>query len=394
MRILVLAPQPFFQVRGTPIAVRSLVRALSRDGHRIDLLVYHEGDDVDLYGVNLHRIRNLPWIRDIPPRFSIKKLICDMAMLRKSVSLMRNRSYDVIHAVEESVFIAKALSKVTGVPYVYDMDSSLPEQLGAQFRLPGFAIRMLEPFETRAIRGSVGVVAACSSLETRAREIDPGKPVLRLEDVSVLESVEPEPDLEHRWNIQGPVLMYVGNLEPYQGIDLLLEAFRHALASRSDSHLVIIGGSDSRIRQFRRTAELLEIGERTHFLGERPISELKAYLQQATILVSPRSHGTNTPSKIYSYLDSGRPVLATRMEAHTQVLDDSISVLAEPDAISMSDAMIRLLEDPALRKELAHRAKTRLDDEHSVEAFERKLCEFYGQLVKKPVVRRVREKIS
>lgn len=394
MRILVLAPQPFFQVRGTPIAVRSLVRALSRDGHRIDLLVYHEGDDVDLYGVKLHRIRNLPWIRDIPPRFSIKKLICDMAMLRKSISLMRNHSYDVIHAVEESVFIAKVLSKVTGVPYVYDMDSSLPEQLGAQFRLPEIGIRMLKPFEAWAVRGSVGVVAVCSSLERRARKIDPDKPVLRLEDVSVLESVESESDLERRLDIQGPVLMYVGNLEPYQGIDLLLEAFRHALASRPDPHLVIIGGSDSRIRQFRRTAELLEIGERTHFLGERPISELKAYLQQATILISPRSHGTNTPSKIYSYLDSGRPVLATRMEAHTQVLDDSISVLAEPDAISMSDAMIRLLEDPALREELAHRARTRLDDEHSVEAFERKLCEFYGQLENKPLVRRVREKIS
>ena len=45
-------------------------------------------------------------------------------------------------------------------------------------------------------------------------------------------------------------------------------------------------------------------------------------LLAADVLVSPRLKGLNTPMKIYSYLDSGSAVLATRLRTHTQVLDD------------------------------------------------------------------------
>ena len=53
------------------------------------------------------------------------------------------------------------------------------------------------------------------------------------------------------------------------------------------------------------------------------------------MLVSPRLKGLNTPMKIYSYLDSGSAVLATRLRTHTQVLDDGIAYLVEPEPVAL-----------------------------------------------------------
>lgn len=68
-----------------------------------------------------------------------------------------------------------------------------------------------------------------------------------------------------------------------------------------------------------------------HFLGAQPVALLSAvYLAQADILVSPRSKGSNTPMKLYSYLASGKPILATNLWTHTQVLTAASAVLTEP----------------------------------------------------------------
>ena len=60
MKILFLAPQPFYTERGTPIAVKLAVTALCRDGHQVDLLTYHQGQDIDIPGMRLFRAGRPP----------------------------------------------------------------------------------------------------------------------------------------------------------------------------------------------------------------------------------------------------------------------------------------------------------------------------------------------
>lgn len=112
-------------------------------------------------------------------------------------------------------------------------------------------------------------------------------------------------------------------------------------------------------------------------MGPRPQSQLAYFLEQADILVSPRIQGENTPMKIYSYLDSGRPLVATRLPTHTQVLDDGISLLVEPNAEAMSRGFNQLLEHPEQGQTLALAAKERVDSQYSLEAYRRKLSDFY-----------------
>ena len=85
--------------------------------------------DVKIPNCRIVRIAKLPGIRGIRPGFSIKKVICDLFMARKLLVMLRENRYDLIHAVEESVFPASAAQRLFGIPFIYDMDSALSEQM-------------------------------------------------------------------------------------------------------------------------------------------------------------------------------------------------------------------------------------------------------------------------
>jgi glycosyltransferase involved in cell wall biosynthesis len=391
LKILVLAPHPFFQARGTPLAVRRVLEFLSSRGHELDLLTFHEGEDVEIPNCRIHRIARPLWIRNIRPGFSVKKVVCDVFMFVKCLRMVRRNRYDLIHAVEESAFIAAAMQRFSGIPYVYDMDSSLAEQLVNTYPGLQFAFATLRRCEAVAVRHSLGVLTVCAALEDVALGHAPDKPIGRVEDTTLL-----VPDRRLSGNGQGaesllppavdgqsPVAMYVGNLEHYQGIGLLLEGFRHALLRVPTAHLVIVGGMKEDIAHYRRRATQLGIASRVHFLGPRPISALDGLFRRADVLVSPRLKGLNTPMKIYSYLDSGTAVLATRLRTHTQVLDDRTAYLVEPEPEALGDGLVELLTDPALRERLATQAKAYVQREFTPEAAHRKLGSFYTMMESK-----------
>ena len=102
---------------------------------------------------------------------------------------------------------------------------------------------------------------------------------------------------------------------------------------------MLAGGRPDQIEAARRQAAAAGIGPATIFAGQRPAEEIPAYLDAADVLVSPRSLGTNTPLKIYQYLRSGRPIVATRLLTHTQVLDDDVAFLTEatPEGFACRD---------------------------------------------------------
>lgn len=383
MRILVLAPHPFFQARGTPLAVRRVLEFLSARGHQLDLLTFHEGEDVTIPNCRIHRIVKPLGIRNIRPGFSFKKVVCDVLMLGKCLRMVRQNRYDLIHAVEESAFIAAAMQLLTGIPYVYDMDSSLAEQLVDAYPSLQFAFNTLRRCEALAVRRSLGVLTVCAALEDVAHGHDPEKTIGRVEDTTLLGSdpVGGNGDAGLPAGV-GPVplAMYVGNLEHYQGIDLLLQGFRHALARVPQAHLIIVGGLQDDIAHYRRRAAQLGLNSQVHFLGPRPIASLSVLLKRADVLVSPRLKGLNTPMKIYSYLDSGTAVLATRLRTHTQILDDHTAYLVEPEPEALGNGLADLLSDPALRQRLASQAKAYVQQEFTPEAAERKLGSFYSMM--------------
>ena len=151
MNVLLLAPQPFYRERGTPIAVRLLAETLCSLGHSVDLLVYHEGEEISHPGLRLLRAPAPPLVRDVPIGFSWKKLACDVSLTASFVRHARPGRYDVVHAVEEAVFPAVWLRRRHRAAVVCDMDSDLVDQLVGTSRLRGLLRGALDATVRRAL---------------------------------------------------------------------------------------------------------------------------------------------------------------------------------------------------------------------------------------------------
>jgi glycosyltransferase involved in cell wall biosynthesis len=372
MKILLLAPQPFYQERGTPIAIKLLLDILAQRGDRVDVITYHEGENIALRGVKLHRTPALPFLRNIRPGFSPKKLLCDALMLLKALWMAGRGHYDYVHAVEEAAFIAFLLKLLFRVPYLYDMDSSLSGQLTDKIGALKPLLPLLRGAENVVIRHAEAVVPVCDALRDDAAKAG-AKKIAVLYDVPIPAEVcaVPVENLRARLGIRGTLALYVGNLEPYQGIDLLLESFWLAAEERTTLDLVIIGGKPADIQKYMGICRDLGIDRRVHFLGAKPVAQLAAYLAQADILLSPRITGSNTPMKLYSYLESGKPVLATNLWTHTQVLNAETALLTDSVPRAYADGLLRLAHDAALRARIGAAGRRLIETKYNYESFYR-----------------------
>lgn len=393
MKILVLAPIPFYQERGTPIAVDLLLRSLSQAGHEVDAIVYGEGEDRQYPGVTIHRIRSFFCKGGIRPGFSLKKIYCDIYLAIKFIRLFFSRRYDVVHAVEESVFIAMTFCPLFRIPYIYDMDSSMVTQILDKFKWMKPLEKPLRFIESLPVRGSKIVVPCCDALgyDIQKYRKGEGKPVIVLKDISLLDKnrITPTSGINVKQFVteqlnppdpeQTKIVMYIGNLESYQGVDLMLEGFARSLEQEQMEHLVlvIVGGEEVHIDLYRKQAEKMGIAHAVCFMGRQPVADLYALMMQADALISPRIQGVNTPMKVYSYLDSGVPVVATRLPTHTQVMNDSVSCLVEPDAVNLAQGIRMVLTEEHQARQWADNAVKLIESEHSYAAFDRavnKIC--------------------
>lgn len=379
MRILQLAPHPFFQERGTPIDVLLVLRVLvERPDTKVDLVVYHEGNDVDLPNLTIYRIPRLPFMRNIRPGFSLKKLICNTLMFFQGWRLLRRHHYDLIHAGEESVFFAQFFQLLFRIPYVYDLDSSVAQQIVEKKPWLWPLAPLFNALEARAIRSSLANLPVCNALAELC-EAKGSRKTMTIHDISQLKHPgSPQRGwLKAQLGIQHKVLLYIGNLEKYQGIDLLLEAFRIACQKTNEVDVVVIGGTPEDIALYRAKAECLGIASKTHFLGPRSFDQLEDYLAEADILACPRIRGINTPMKIFPYLHSGRPVLATDLYTHNQRLSQHEAYLAPADPHGFAQGIVELAENEALVRQLAQNGMAFVEREHTYEAHHRRLNQAY-----------------
>lgn len=383
MNILFLAPQPFYEERGTPIATRWALETLAAAGHNIDLLTYPIGQDVQIKGVTLCRSSGRKNWRSIPIGFSGRKLLCDLTLGWRMMLMLRRKKYDVIHAVEESIFLALVARWFCRAKLVYDMDSMMSDQLAEKWPWLKGVLRFLNFFEARAVRRANLILPVCESLAERAKQLGAQCPVHILHDIAI-ECAEAGnvDDLRSKLGIRGPLALYVGNLEHYQGIDLLLEGLARVSQKKApgDLQMVIVGGKQADVDAYRAKAESLGLGAIVHFLGPRPLGHLPLYLKQADILVSPRLKGINTPLKIYSYMLSGKAILATDIASHTQVLDHNCAMLVAPDSQSFGNGLQVLAGNSAMRKQLGAEAERRALARHTMAVYRKTLLAAYDCL--------------
>ncbi len=388
MKILLIAPEPFFEIRGTPLAILQLVKVLSKLGHRVDILTYHIGKDVKVKNVVIYRISDLPFIKYVPIGPSYIKLSLDFFLFFKALRMCIKNHYDIIHAVEESVFFGAILKGIFHIPMIYDMDSSISEQLAQGKLFNNYIFLKIIPFlEKWAIRNSTLVLTVCSSLTEIVFSDFPQKKVFQLEDIpmnSEKQNVSQKEVLALKRKLglsDELIILYTGNFESYQGIGLLIRSIPRAAKAEPNMKILLVGGERDHIETMEKLATRLEVENFLIFTGKMPPNVISMYTALADILISPRTEGTNTPLKIFTYLKSGKPIVATNLSTHTQVLNENISMLVDPTPEGIAQGIISLLRDKELRVKMGRRGKAFVEKNYSYARFVKKVREIYDYVL-------------
>jgi glycosyltransferase involved in cell wall biosynthesis len=229
------------------------------------------------------------------------------------------------------------------------------------------------------------VIVVCQELATTVREIREDVPTVLIENApGAGESAATGDGARVRASLglspDTPVVLYTGTFEPYQGLDLLYGAMKLVLAAKPAVRLVLVGGDPAQVESARRQIATTGITAAVVLTGQRPPGEIPSYLDAATVLVSPRSSGTNTPLKIYQYLRSGRPIVATNLRTHTQVLSADTAFLAEPTPAMFAEALLTALEDRERARRVGDAARRLAETEYSDAAYLAKTKEAFGLL--------------
>ena len=132
--------------------------------------------------------------------------------------------------------------------------------------------------------------------------------------------------------------------------------------------------------QHTQKCEVLGVSDVVKLVGKRPVKAIDAYMQQADCLVSPRLEGVNTPMKVFTYLASGVPVLATELDTHTQVMNHDMGILVAPELEVFANAIGDIARAPEEFTKRADKAKRVMDEQYSYPSFCRKVESIYRYL--------------
>ena len=382
MKILMIAPQPFFEPRGTPISVHQRLTGLSTLGYHVDLATYHLGEDIELPGLNIFRTVKVPGISEVKVGPSWQKIPLDLLLILRSMGLLLRREYDVIHSHEEAGFFSVFLSSIFNLPHIYDMHSSLPKQLvNFKFGDNRLMIKIFELLERWVINTCDAVITIGPDLDKYVWEINPNACVQMIENLPLNfdhKYDEIPVEIHERFLLQkGFTIVYTGTFERYQGVEVLLKSFNQVVEIFPETCLILVGGKPEQLLAIQELINEKGLDDSVQLTGIVPLADANAYLQLADILVSPRIEGTSVPLKIYTYLNAGKAILATDIPAHTSVLSHETACLVSPTEEGITAGLMSLLVNDQLRAALGSNGKRVAEEKYGQKQYLDKLETVY-----------------
>jgi glycosyltransferase involved in cell wall biosynthesis len=358
-RILLVTPQPFYEDRGTPIAVRYVAQALSELGAHVDILAFPVGRSVAIPNVTLMRCANPLRLKHVPVGFSWRKVVLDATLWQSFSRLVHSGRYHIVHAVEDAAYMAAAICPPVGLPFIYDMASAIPVELKRKTLFAsGLIQELLSAAEKRVISAARRVVCSSGLADYVSHQV-PEAHVREWRYPAFAESIEGHRAIELRKDLgirpDQRVVLYSGNFAPYQGIKLLLEAFRRARKTRPELALVCVGATE---KQSSGRPEAGALDEQVFILPRQPRRQIPVFMKLADFLVLPRIAVSNVPLKLFEYMASGTPIIATRGPAHEPLLDDSRAFMSDQTVEALSATLVDACASPQRARALGRAARS------------------------------------
>ena len=381
LRILMIAPTPYFSDRGCHVRIYEEARALCSLGHDVRIVTYHIGRDMP--GIPVTRIPAIPWYTKLEAGPSWHKLYLDLLLIYKSVPLAFNFRPHIIHShLHEGLFIGYFLKKLFKTALILDYQGSLTGECVDHgfFKASSLMARIFRRLE-RMINNFADRIVTSSSAGVSELITNWGIPPERV--IPVIDGVDtdifqPLPQHEGRQqtgipaNI--PVVAYLGILSRYQGSDLLLDCISILKAREIQAHFLIMGFPCER---YKSAAIARGISDMITFTGKIEYSSAPLLLSAADIAISPKLSLTEANGKLFNYMACALPTVVFDTPVNREVLGDTGVYARYGEAQDMADKIINLLQDHETRRLSSKRTREKAVREHSWKARGRRLVEVY-----------------
>jgi glycosyltransferase involved in cell wall biosynthesis len=383
-RVLSVAPTSFFADYGCHIRILEEARALGRLGHEVTICTYHAGRDPA--GVRVVRMPRVPWHAEVRIGSHLHKLYFD-ALLAARALLASVGKVDVVHGhLHEGALIGYLVSRLRGVPLVFDYQGSLTrEMIDHQFLREGSLLHQPLAWLERTIERlpEVLVTSSANAARTLAAQHRHGPPIVALLDAVDFRRYRglPEADIAAlRRRLAVPagveVVGYVGLLAEYQGVGQLVYAARRIVERRPHTHFLIMGYPG--LERYRRQAYDLQILDKVTFTGRVPYEAMPLHLALADVAVSPKLSVSEANGKLLSYMAMGLPTVAYDTPVARELLGDLGVYAPRGDVAALADALEGLLDDAPRRAALGPALQACAQREFSWDAAGARLADIYA----------------
>jgi glycosyltransferase involved in cell wall biosynthesis len=362
LRIAVIAACPFPYARGTPIRILRMAEGLAERGHQVEVITYHLGQQLDDLPFRIHRIPRVPTYRKLSPGPSYQKLaVLDALLAVKILSVTGANRFDLIHAHHfEGLLASLPAARRRKLPLVFDVHTLLASELPHySLGLPAAALRWIGAWLDRWLpRHADHIIAVTNAARQRLiREVG----IAAEHITTVYGGVEFEHFLQR---VQDPAppetdLIFTGNLAAYQGVDLMLRAFRLVLDRRPETTLKIVTASS--LAPYEQLIRELGLADRIR-TAPAGYFQLPAHLHSAPVALSPRVDCVGLPLKILNYMATGRAIVAFAGSAEVLVDGRTARVVPNRDVPAFASAILELLDDPSLARRLGGAAQSQVQE--------------------------------
>ncbi|MBP5993841.1 MAG: glycosyltransferase family 4 protein [Candidatus Moranbacteria bacterium] len=361
LKVLVVAPTPFFADRGTHIRILEEALALETLGHEVTIATYHIGSDIPEAlgsGIDVRRIRRwLFWYQKLEAGPDWQKIVLDLLLIKKTLFLARTKRPDIIHGhLHEGVLIGWIVQKLLfwrGIRLVGDFHGSLVKEMVSHKYLGAGLLKGIFQRIEHTI-DNLGDAAVTSSWENtdEISHIRKGQSTETLLDGVRLEMFEGVPDrmiVRRRFDIpeDKTVVIYTGALIPNKGIGFFLEAIPIVAAEDERVHFVIAGFPVDKIERYLSQPVFQE---RVTVISPLPYFTLAEVLGMADIGVDPKEAEVRQASgKLLQYMGAGLPIACFDTRNNREYLAEGGSYASEVSAAGLAKAILRLVADPEAR---------------------------------------------
>jgi glycosyltransferase involved in cell wall biosynthesis len=273
----------------------------------------------------------------------------------------------VVYAHEEGAFMAALMKPLFGIPFIYDMHSSLPLQIQEwKFSRNWVIIKLFSWIERFTLSRAAAAIAISQGVAEVARRVHPTIDLfIIMNRFTAAAQVNPEDVRCLRIELGVPfdykLVMYTGSFVALQGLEMLIKAIPTVIKQVPKTMFVLVGGRDVEIERLQKLGEAAGVNHHLKLLPTRPQDEMPIFMAACDALVSPRVKGINPPGKLYSYLSSRRPVVATDCYIHNQILDHTSAILTSPDPDGLAEGIIKAVVDTAYARKIVRGAQQFLE---------------------------------